>query len=114
MVKQVFVESFVVASAFLDGKLLAFFFFFFLSSYLPLLYADWLPSAQLIDLSQMNVALAVALGILLYELGVYVWHRSMYKSNVLWRVFHQMHHSGERLDTYGAFFFSPFDMIGFT
>ena len=94
--------------------IIAFFFFFFLSSYLPLLYADWLPSAQFIDLSQTNVALAATLGILLYELGVYIWHRSMHKSNVLWRMFHQMHHSAERLDTYGAFFFSPFDMTGFT
>jgi sterol desaturase/sphingolipid hydroxylase (fatty acid hydroxylase superfamily) len=25
-----------------------------------------------------------------------------------------MHHSAERLDTYGAFFFSPLDMIGWT
>jgi sterol desaturase/sphingolipid hydroxylase (fatty acid hydroxylase superfamily) len=25
-----------------------------------------------------------------------------------------MHHSAERLDTYGAFWFSPFDMIGWT
>lgn len=62
----------------------------------------------------MNVTLAAVLGILLYELGVYVWHRGMHKNNILWRVFHQMHHSAERLDTYGAFFFSPFDMIGFT
>jgi sterol desaturase/sphingolipid hydroxylase (fatty acid hydroxylase superfamily) len=62
----------------------------------------------------MNVAFASLLGVLLYELGMYVWHRSMHKNNVLWRVFHQMHHSAERLDTYGAFFFSPFDMIGFT
>jgi sterol desaturase/sphingolipid hydroxylase (fatty acid hydroxylase superfamily) len=35
------------------------------------------------------------------------------KSNILWRIFHQMHHSAERLDTYGAFYFSPYDMIGF-
>ncbi|HEY6977924.1 MAG TPA: sterol desaturase family protein [Chitinophagaceae bacterium] len=94
--------------------IVAFFFFFFLSSYLPMWYADWLPSAQLIDLTRMNVTLAAVLGILLYELGVYVWHRGMHKNNILWRVFHQMHHSAERLDTYGAFFFSPFDMIGFT
>lgn len=25
-----------------------------------------------------------------------------------------MHHSAERLDTYGAFYFSPYDMIGWT
>jgi sterol desaturase/sphingolipid hydroxylase (fatty acid hydroxylase superfamily) len=92
----------------------SFFFFFYLSTYLPLWYAKWLPSSQLINLTEMNVLLASTLGILLYELGMYVWHRSMHKSNWLWRIFHQMHHSAERLDTYGAFYFSPFDMIGFT
>ncbi|MEO8315788.1 MAG: sterol desaturase family protein, partial [Pseudomonadota bacterium] len=32
----------------------------------------------------------------------------------LWRSFHQMHHSAERLDSYGAFYFSPLDILGFT
>lgn len=94
--------------------LLSFFAFFYLSSYLPLMYEQWLPSTQLIDLSGINVWVAATLGVLLYEFGVFVWHRSMHKSDVLWKVFHQMHHSAERLDTYGAFYFSPFDMIGFT
>lgn len=38
----------------------------------------------------------------------------MHKFNFLWRTFHQLHHSAERLDTYGALFHSPMDMIGFT
>lgn len=38
----------------------------------------------------------------------------MHSVDTLWRVFHQMHHSAERLDTYGAFYFSPMDMIGWT
>jgi sterol desaturase/sphingolipid hydroxylase (fatty acid hydroxylase superfamily) len=38
----------------------------------------------------------------------------MHRSDRLWRSFHQMHHSAERLDTAGAFFFSPLDMIGWT
>jgi sterol desaturase/sphingolipid hydroxylase (fatty acid hydroxylase superfamily) len=38
----------------------------------------------------------------------------MHKSNLLWKVFHQLHHSAERVDVYGTFFFSPMDMIGFT
>lgn len=92
----------------------SFFFFFFLSTYMPLWYAEWLPSSQLVDLSGMNVLAAGLLGILLYEVGMYFWHRSMHRSDRLWKVFHQMHHSAERLDTYGAFYFSPFDMIGFT
>ena len=91
-----------------------YFFFFFLSSYLPLWYAEWLPTSQLLDLSTMNPLLAGIIGVLIYELGVYAWHRSMHKNNRLWKIFHQMHHSAERLDTYGAFYFSPFDMIGFT
>jgi sterol desaturase/sphingolipid hydroxylase (fatty acid hydroxylase superfamily) len=38
----------------------------------------------------------------------------MHGSNMLWRAFHQLHHSAERLDTYGAFWFSPLDMFGWT
>jgi len=94
--------------------IIAFLLFFLLSAYLPLFYTTWLPSTQLIDLGHMNIVAASIAGILLYELGMYVWHRTLHKNHVLWRVFHQMHHSAERLDTYGAFFFSPFDMIGFT
>ena len=93
---------------------LSFLVFLFLSSYLPLWYAAYLPSSQLLDLTDMNVVPAATLGILLYELGMYAWHRSMHKSNLLWRIFHQMHHSAERMDTFGAFYFSPFDMVGFT
>jgi sterol desaturase/sphingolipid hydroxylase (fatty acid hydroxylase superfamily) len=38
----------------------------------------------------------------------------MHGSHWLWRSFHQMHHSAERLDSYGAFYFSPLDIVGFT
>lgn len=97
------------------AKGIAFFFaFFFLSTYLPLLYAELLPAAALFDLSGWNPVVAGIAGVLLYELGMYGWHRAMHKNNLLWRVFHQMHHSAERLDTYGAFYFSPADMIGWT
>lgn len=92
----------------------AYVFFLMLSTYLPLAYASWLPSAAIISLRSMNPLTAAAIGILLYELGLYVWHRLIHSKDVLWRVFHQMHHSAERLDTFGAFFFSPMDMIGFT
>jgi sterol desaturase/sphingolipid hydroxylase (fatty acid hydroxylase superfamily) len=91
-----------------------FFIYFYLSSYLPLCYADWLPTSQFVDLSGMNPIVAGILGVLIYELGVYIWHRTMHRANWLWRIFHQMHHSAERLDTYGAFYFSPLDMIAFT
>lgn len=94
--------------------LLSFVVFFYLSSYLPVLTDPFLSSYQLADLSHLGVIPGALLGIVLYEFAVYFWHYAMHKSNLLWKVFHQMHHSAERLDTIGAFYFSPMDMIGFT
>ncbi len=88
--------------------------YFYVASYLPLFIDPFLAPFRLFDLSQAGTTGGGLIGILLYEFGVYVWHRSMHKSKLLWRAFHQMHHSAERLDSYGAFFFSPLDMIGFT
>lgn len=88
--------------------------FFFLSSYLPFLWADVLAQWQLFDLTTIGTLAGAAIGLVVYEAGVYVWHRSMHASNALWRAFHQMHHSAERIDTYGAFWFSPLDTIGWT
>ncbi len=88
--------------------------YFFLSSYLPLLWNEYFAKYQITNLSLLGDYWGALVALLVYELGVYFWHRSMHNSNLLWRVFHQMHHSAERVDTYGAFFFSPMDMIGFT
>lgn len=94
--------------------LISFAVFFYLSSYLPLITDPFLAKYQLLDLTNLGALGGGLAGVLLYELGVYVWHRAMHTNDFLWRSFHQMHHSAERLDTYGAFFFSPLDMIGFT
>lgn len=94
--------------------LLSFTAYFFLSSYLPLLWSESLSRFQLLDLSGFGVRGGALAGLLIYETGVYWWHRSMHASNILWRSFHQMHHSSERLDAYSAFWFSPLDMAGWT
>ncbi|MGE0031409.1 MAG: sterol desaturase family protein [Steroidobacteraceae bacterium] len=94
--------------------LAAFAVYFFLSSYLPLFWTEWLIQYQLFDLTSLGTWGGALVGVLLYELGVYIWHRSMHSNDRLWRAFHQMHHSAERLDTFGAFWFSPMDVFGFT
>lgn len=94
--------------------LIAFGVYFFLSSYLPLMWDRYLAPYQLVDLSSLAVWQGAIVGVLVYELGAYGWHRLMHRVDVLWRTFHQMHHSAERLDVYGAFFFSPLDMVGWT
>lgn len=94
--------------------LAAFAVYFFLSSYLPLFWTEYLLAWQLFDLTALGTWAGAVVGVLMYELGVYVWHRSMHSNDRLWRAFHQMHHSAERLDTFGAFWFSPMDVFGFT
>lgn len=94
--------------------LAAFALFFYLSSYLPLWTDPYLEPYRLFDLTSLGAIEGALVGLLIYELALYLWHRAMHNSDFLWRTFHQMHHSAERMDTYGAFFFSPMDMIGFT
>jgi sterol desaturase/sphingolipid hydroxylase (fatty acid hydroxylase superfamily) len=94
--------------------LAAFAAYFLISSYLPFVWAEQLAAWQLFDLTHLNIWAGTAVGLLVYEAGVYVWHRSMHNTNALWRSFHQMHHSAERLDVPSAFWFSPVDMVGWT
>lgn len=94
--------------------LISFIVYFFLSSYLPLLTDPFLSEYQFFDLTSLGNIGGGLIAIAFYEFGVFIWHWAMHKSNLLWRTFHQMHHSAERMDTYGAFYFSLLDMVGFT
>lgn len=94
--------------------LLAFVAYFFVSSYLPLAWAEPLSHLQLLDLTALGTWSGALAAVLVYELGAYVYHRSMHASTLLWRGLHQMHHSAERLDSFSALWFSPLDMIGWT
>lgn len=84
------------------------------STYVPLLLEPYLPRAALVDLGQAPAWLGLGGAVLVFELGLYAWHRSLHGFRPLWRVFHQMHHSAERHDAVGAYWFSPADMVGFT
>jgi sterol desaturase/sphingolipid hydroxylase (fatty acid hydroxylase superfamily) len=94
--------------------LAAFLAYVMISTYLPLIWGEHLARFQLFDLSSLGTWGGAAVGLLVIQAGVYFWHRTMHGSDRLWRIFHQMHHSAERIDTFGAFWFSPFDMIGWT
>lgn len=85
-----------------------------LSSYLPLLWAESLAPLRLFDLAGWPTWAAAALGLIVYELFAYTYHRGMHSIDAWFRLSHQMHHSAERLDVYGAFWFSPLDIVGWT
>jgi sterol desaturase/sphingolipid hydroxylase (fatty acid hydroxylase superfamily) len=96
-------------------KGVAFFALYFLVSYhLPFVWDAFLASHRLIDASALGVGWGTLVGLLALELGVYVWHRTLHAVPFLWRWFHQMHHSAERVDIWGAMYFHPLDMAGFT
>ena len=84
-----------------------------LSSSAPLAWDAWLGEHRLIDARGLGTPVARAAGFLVSSSVVYVWHRTMHRMPLLWRWFHQMHHSAERIDVFGAFYFHPLDMIGF-
>lgn len=48
-------------------------------------------------------------GVLLYELVHYGYHRAAHRFDRLWRLGHQMHHSAESLDAWGAYYLHPLD-----
>lgn len=94
--------------------LLSFTAFFYLSSYLPMIWDEALSAHQLFDLTGLGTAGGTIAGLLVYELGVWAWHLALHRAPGLFQASHQMHHSAERVDTYGAFYFSPLDMVGWT
>ncbi len=94
--------------------LLSFAVYFYLSTYLPLLWDASLAPYQLFDLSGLGIAGATVAGVLVFELGAWAYHRLIHEHDLLFRTIHQMHHSAERMDTTGTFYFSPLDMIGWT
>ncbi|PHR61243.1 MAG: fatty acid hydroxylase [Robiginitomaculum sp.] len=94
--------------------IISFIVYFFLSTYLPLIWDKYLTGLQIFDLKNINPFLATVSSLCVFEFLIYVWHRTMHSQDWLWLPFHQMHHSAERVDSYGAFYYSPLDMAGFT
>jgi sterol desaturase/sphingolipid hydroxylase (fatty acid hydroxylase superfamily) len=85
-----------------------------LSTYAPLFWDGWLGEHRLLAGDQLPLWEQIAGGFLALEFGIYGWHRTMHNTPFLWRWFHQMHHSAERVDIWGALYFHPFDTLGFT
>jgi len=82
-------------------------------STLPFVWDEWLGAHRVVDATALGTGLGALVALLASQLISYTWHRSMHNNKVLWRFFHQLHHSAERVDIFGAMYFSPLDVIGF-
>lgn len=78
----------------------------------PVLWDGVLAEHTLFDAASLPLWAQIAGGYLLFNFAMYVWHRSMHESDLLWRFVHQTHHSAERVDIWGAYWFHPIDMAG--
>jgi sterol desaturase/sphingolipid hydroxylase (fatty acid hydroxylase superfamily) len=61
------------------------------------------------DTSGLGMFWGAALGLLVYQYLHYWYHRLAHEWNWLWRASHQMHHSAESLDAFGALYQHPLD-----
>ena len=69
---------------------------------------------SLLDGTALGTWGGAAVGILVYELVHYTYHRAAHRFDWLWLAGHQMHHSTEKLDAFGANVLHPLDLFFFT
>jgi sterol desaturase/sphingolipid hydroxylase (fatty acid hydroxylase superfamily) len=77
-------------------------------------WGSLLAGISLFDLSGLGTIAGAVTGILVYELLHYGYHRLAHGWDPLWLSAHQMHHSAESLDAFGAYYLHPLDSILFT
>jgi len=87
---------------------------FYLAGYVAVFWSTLLGDFHLFDLSGLGTWAGAAVGILVYEFGHYWYHRAAHEFDWLWRAGHQMHHSAESLDAFGAYYLHPLDAANFT
>jgi sterol desaturase/sphingolipid hydroxylase (fatty acid hydroxylase superfamily) len=78
------------------------------------LWGALLPQWSLFEGAALGTWGGAAAGILLYELAHYGYHRAAHHWDWLWRLGHQVHHSAESVDAFGAYYLHPLDAALFT
>ena len=87
---------------------------FFFTGEVAAVWGNVFGDYHLFDTSGLGMFGGAALGLLVYEFVHYWYHRQAHNWNWLWHAGHQMHHSAESLDTFGAYYLHPFDAAMFT
>ncbi len=85
-----------------------------LATLTPLVIPEhWLAAHRLINLEGLGVIGGAVLGYAVVSLASYAWHRSAHTFSPMWRLFHQIHHSPQRVDMSGAALFHPLETVAF-
>ena len=76
-------------------------------------YKALFAGASLLPGERLGTVGGAVAGVLVYDLAHYWYHRGVHHFDTLWRLGHQMHHSAESLDPWGAYFLHPLDAACF-
>jgi len=87
---------------------------FYIAGFVAVFWGTVLGDFHLLDGGGLGIWGGAVIGILVYEFGHYWYHRAAHAFDWLWRAGHQMHHSAESLDAFGALYQHPLDTFFFT
>jgi sterol desaturase/sphingolipid hydroxylase (fatty acid hydroxylase superfamily) len=76
----------------------------------PLAYMDFIRAHRIGDLEHLGTVGGAVVHFFALEIVGYWLHRASH-ANPLWRAYHQVHHSADRVDIYGSAFFHPLEII---
>jgi sterol desaturase/sphingolipid hydroxylase (fatty acid hydroxylase superfamily) len=82
---------------------------FYIAGYVAVFWGTVLGDFHLVDGGGLGTWAGAVVGILVYELAHYWYHRAAHEFDWLWR-----HHSAESLDAFGAYYLHPVDTFNFT
>ena len=71
----------------------------------------WMREHRLWSAQWLGVTGGAIVGYLAITFIYYWWHRWRHSSSLLWRLFHQVHHSPQRIEVITSFYKHPFEII---
>ena len=75
------------------------------------LWDDWMPRHRLWSADPLGTAGGAVVGYLVITFVYYWWHYWRHRSQFLWRWFHQVHHSPQRIEVITSFYKHPLELL---
>src|SRR5438270_6336347 len=75
------------------------------------LWNRWMSQHQLWSIKPLGTAAGAVIGYVTITFVYYWWHRWRHDFDVLWRWFHQVHHSAQRIEVLTSFYKHPLEIF---
>lgn len=76
------------------------------------LWSRWVGAVSWFALNRrVSPFFGALLAYFIFTFAIYWWHRLRHSSELMWRIFHQFHHSPQRIQTLTAYYIHPLDMV---